>query len=115
MSENRLREAPGLPDLSPGQELALLARTIHREGYDDHLAQAHHRCVVLAWCCGQAWRARAAGGGVPLKPDQYEETAGYFHHIACPGLWEAMVRRELRADPTVLDETPTPDRAPSSP
>jgi L-fuculose-phosphate aldolase len=30
--------APPLPELSPRQELALLARILHREGYDDHLA-----------------------------------------------------------------------------
>ena len=30
--------APPLPELSPAQELALLARMLHREGYDDHLA-----------------------------------------------------------------------------
>jgi len=29
---------PALPDLSPAAELALLARMLHREGYDDHLA-----------------------------------------------------------------------------
>src|SRR4051812_13421787 len=32
------RIAPPLPDLSPAAELALLARMLHREGYDDHLA-----------------------------------------------------------------------------
>src|SRR5919106_5340408 len=30
--------APPLPALTPRQELALLARMLHREGYDDHLA-----------------------------------------------------------------------------
>jgi L-fuculose-phosphate aldolase len=30
--------APPLPRLSPAQELALLARILHREGYNDHLA-----------------------------------------------------------------------------
>src|SRR6266571_3045140 len=30
--------APALPPLTPRQELALLARMLHREGYDDHLA-----------------------------------------------------------------------------
>ena len=29
---------PLLPDLSPQQELALLCRMLHREGYDDHIA-----------------------------------------------------------------------------
>jgi L-fuculose-phosphate aldolase len=30
--------APALPELSPEQELALLARILYREGYNDHLA-----------------------------------------------------------------------------
>src|SRR5438270_873191 len=30
--------APALPELSPAAELALLARVLFREGYDDHLA-----------------------------------------------------------------------------
>ena len=30
--------APALPELSPRQEVALLARILYREGYDDHLA-----------------------------------------------------------------------------
>ena len=30
--------APALPELSPHQEVALLARILYREGYDDHLA-----------------------------------------------------------------------------
>jgi hypothetical protein len=30
--------APALPDLTPAQELALLARCLFSEGYDDHLA-----------------------------------------------------------------------------
>src|SRR3954467_8800170 len=30
--------APALPELTPAAELALLARMLFREGYDDHLA-----------------------------------------------------------------------------
>src|ERR1700730_16187530 len=30
--------APPLPEVSPAGEVALLARMLHREGYDDHLA-----------------------------------------------------------------------------
>src|ERR1700736_1776211 len=30
--------APPLPELTPAAEVALLARMLHREGYDDHLA-----------------------------------------------------------------------------
>src|SRR4051812_21709727 len=36
--ETQRRDAPPLPELSPQAEVALLARMLHREGYDDHLA-----------------------------------------------------------------------------
>jgi L-ribulose-5-phosphate 4-epimerase len=40
VSTETFRPAPGmlLPDLSPRQEVVLLARTLFREGFDDHLA-----------------------------------------------------------------------------
>jgi hypothetical protein len=33
----------------------------------------------------------------------FERFAAPFDQVSFPGLWEAMVRRELRADPSVLD------------
>ncbi|MEJ7585141.1 MAG: class II aldolase/adducin family protein [Acidimicrobiales bacterium] len=51
--------APPLPPLSPQAELALLARMLHREGYDDHLAghityrQADGTLLVSPW--GLTW------------------------------------------------------------
>jgi L-fuculose-phosphate aldolase len=65
--------------------------------------QAHHRAVTLEWRCRQAWHVEAVGSGRPLDPDVHQRMGGYFDTMAFPGLWEAMVRRELRADPTVLD------------
>jgi L-ribulose-5-phosphate 4-epimerase len=68
------------------------------------IAQAHHRAVVLEWRCRQAWHVEALpGGGTPVRPEVFERFAAPFDHVSFPGLWEAMVRRELRADPSVLD------------
>lgn len=71
------------------------------------VAQAHHRAVVLEWRSRMAWRVEAVGGGVEVDPGLVEEFGGLFDHVAFPGMFEAMCRRELRRDPTVLDDTPT--------
>jgi ribulose-5-phosphate 4-epimerase/fuculose-1-phosphate aldolase len=67
------------------------------------IAQAHHRCVTLEWRCRQAWHLEAMGGGSPMREDVATQLGGYFANLAFPGLWDAMVRRELRADASVLD------------
>lgn len=67
------------------------------------IAQAHHRAVVLEWRCRQAWHVEALGAGVPVRPDVFERFAAPFDHVSFPGLFEAMARRELRADPSILD------------
>jgi ribulose-5-phosphate 4-epimerase/fuculose-1-phosphate aldolase len=67
------------------------------------IAQAHHRSIVLEWRCRQAWHVEAIGGGVPMDPEVNRRFAAPFDHVSFPGLWEAMCRRELRLDPTVLD------------
>jgi ribulose-5-phosphate 4-epimerase/fuculose-1-phosphate aldolase len=67
------------------------------------IRQAHHRAVTLEWRCRQAWHVEALGGGRPLTPAVHERLGGYFDRMAFPGLWDAMARRELRADPSVLD------------
>jgi L-ribulose-5-phosphate 4-epimerase len=65
--------------------------------------QAHHRAVTLEWRCRQAWHVEAVGPGRPLDDDVHQRMGGYFDTMAFPGLWEAMARRELRTDPTVVD------------
>ncbi len=67
------------------------------------IAQAHHRAIVLEWRCRQAWHVEAVGGGVPVRPEVAERFSAPFDHVSFPGLFEAMARRELRADPTILD------------
>ena len=86
-----------LPDLSPHEELVLLARTLWREGYDDHLAghitykqpDGTFLCNpwYLLWC--------------ELRPEHVIridiDGNGFI------GFWEAMARLELAADPSLLD------------
>lgn len=67
------------------------------------VAQAHHRSVVLEWRCRQAWHVEAVGGGVPVGDEVFTRFAAPFDHVSFPGLFEAMARRELRADPSILD------------
>lgn len=66
------------------------------------IAQAHHRAVVLEWRCRQAWHVEAMGGGVPVRDEVFKRFAAPFDHVSFPGLFEAMARRELRADPSIL-------------
>jgi L-ribulose-5-phosphate 4-epimerase len=63
----------------------------------------HQRAVALEQRCQRAWHIRAAGGALvsPLPPSwldvvQRSNGEGFI------GFWEAMVRAELRADPTLL-------------
>jgi ribulose-5-phosphate 4-epimerase/fuculose-1-phosphate aldolase len=65
--------------------------------------QAHLRAVTLEWRCRQAWHVEALGNGVPMREEVSERFGSLLDRFGFPGLWEAMCRRELRADPTVLD------------
>lgn len=66
------------------------------------LRQAHLRAITLEWRSMRAYEVELAGGGVALTDEQ---VAGIARPDAngFPFLWEAMARRELRADPGILD------------
>jgi L-fuculose-phosphate aldolase len=66
--------------------------------------QAHQRAITLEWRARQAWHVEAVGGGVPLRPEVADAFGSLLDSFGFPGLFEAMVRRELRRDPTALDE-----------
>ena len=66
-------------------------------------AMAYLRASSFEWRCRQAWHVEAVGGGKPMRPEVVAEFGSYFTENPFPGLWEAMVRRELRTDPSVLD------------
>ena len=63
---------------------------------------AHQRAVALEQRCRHAWHVEAMGGGRELP----EPARSFFRASdgeGFIGFWEAMARRELRADPTLLD------------
>ena len=66
------------------------------------IAMAHHRSITLEWRCRQAWHVEALGNGVPMDPEVHARFSKAFDYISFPGLFEAMARRELRADPHLL-------------
>ncbi len=66
------------------------------------LRQAHLRVLTLEWRSQRAWYAEAIGGGVPL-PDHIVQQVGITDANGFPFQFEAMARRELRADPSILD------------
>jgi len=66
------------------------------------LRQAHLRVATLEWRSKRAYEIELAGGGVPMTEEQIEAVALPDTH-GFPFLWEAMARRELRRDPSVLD------------
>jgi ribulose-5-phosphate 4-epimerase/fuculose-1-phosphate aldolase len=66
------------------------------------LRQAHLRAITLEWRCKRAYEVELAGGGVPLA-DEIVEQVAITDPNGFPFLWEAMARRELRKDPTILD------------
>lgn len=65
------------------------------------LRQAHLRAATLEWRCRRAYEVRLAGGAEPLANEIVEQVS-LPDPNGFPFLWEAMARRELRRDPTVL-------------
>ncbi|MBA6413150.1 class II aldolase/adducin family protein [Parahaliea sp. F7430] len=66
------------------------------------LRQAHLRVITLEWRCKRAYEVELAGGGVPLD-DAVVEKIGITDANGFPFCWEAMARRELRADPSIIE------------
>jgi L-fuculose-phosphate aldolase len=66
--------------------------------------QAHLRMLTLEWRSQRAWLARLAGGGKPL-PEAMVRQVALPDTNGFPFLFEAMARRELRADPGILNGT----------
>ena len=67
------------------------------------IEQAYLRAMAFEWRCRQAWHVAAAGGGVPMNPTAARNYGDFFNTHQFTGLFEAMARRELRKDPTILD------------
>lgn len=70
------------------------------------IEEAHFRAVCLEWRAKQAWRVAAIGGGSPMPVAQRQLLANKFDRNlggTIPHLFPAMIRREIRADSSVLE------------
>lgn len=68
------------------------------------VARAFARCMSLEWRCRQAWRVEAAGGGSEMPSEASQALAAGIDRRGYPGLFEAMARKEIQDDPSVLRE-----------
>jgi len=65
----------------------------------------HQRAVALEQRCRHTWHIRAAGGALaPCLPQKYVDAMKRSDGNGFLGFWEAMVRQELNADPTLLSD-----------
>jgi ribulose-5-phosphate 4-epimerase/fuculose-1-phosphate aldolase len=63
----------------------------------------HQRAVALEQRCQRAWHVRAAGGSAEsVLPESFLDAMRSSDGEGFIGFWEAAVRAELRADPTLL-------------
>jgi L-fuculose-phosphate aldolase len=67
----------------------------------DNIRQAHLRCVTLEYRARLAWYVEANGDGVPMAAGAAEAFGTMVDRHLFPALWEAMVRKEFRLDPTL--------------
>ncbi|MEO6123734.1 MAG: class II aldolase/adducin family protein [Ilumatobacteraceae bacterium] len=107
---NDSNSAMGAIDAMGGADLALLAgHGVFVLG--STIRAVHQRAVALEQRCRNAWLVRAAGGQLdsPL-PAWFVERMRGSDGDGFIGFWEAMVRAELRADPTLLSD-PDPARS----
>lgn len=68
----------------------------------DDVEQAYLRAMSFEWRCRQAWHVAAAGGGRSMDPAAARNYGDFFNRHPFSGLFPAMVRRQLRRDPSVL-------------
>jgi ribulose-5-phosphate 4-epimerase/fuculose-1-phosphate aldolase len=61
----------------------------------------HQRAVALEQRCQHAWYVEAIGGGTPLA-EPVQERFRHSDGDGFIGFFEAMARRELRRDPSIL-------------
>jgi L-ribulose-5-phosphate 4-epimerase len=62
----------------------------------------HQRAVALEHRCRTAWLTEQLGDDHPALPDEVRQRFGRGNGETFIGFWEAMARRELRADPSLL-------------
>jgi ribulose-5-phosphate 4-epimerase/fuculose-1-phosphate aldolase len=62
------------------------------------IAEAHLRCVAFEQRCRESYQVEHLGGGIELAPDVLD----VLGKAKFDGFWEAMARRELRLDPSLM-------------
>jgi ribulose-5-phosphate 4-epimerase/fuculose-1-phosphate aldolase len=69
----------------------------------ENIRQAHLRAITLEHRCRLAWHVEVLGGGQPITNLESLRVAQMSDPMGFPFLWEAMARREIRFDKSVLD------------
>lgn len=69
-----------------------------------NVRQAYLRAMTLEMRCRLAWHVQTAGQGQVVDTKIAEKTGALIDGSGFPFLWEAMIRRQLRRDPQILDE-----------
>ena len=68
------------------------------------VSTAYMRAAVLEWRCRNAWHVEALGHGVPMRDDVAQALGALIDASrSFDGYFEAMARRVIRHDPSVLD------------
>lgn len=68
----------------------------------ENVRQAHLRAITLEHRCRLAWHVEVLGEGQPITNPETLRVAQMSDPLGFPFLWEAMARREIRLDPSVL-------------
>ena len=86
---------------------ALLTKPVDLPAHSpEFLVEAHMRALALESRCRMAWHVEAIGGGTPMASAM---AAGLNRAVDTPDmtalghLWEMLSRKELKADPTILN------------
>ena len=69
----------------------------------ENIRQAHLRAITLEHRCRLAWHVEVLGDGQPIINPESLRVAQMSDSMGFPFLWEAMARREIRLDRSVLD------------
>jgi ribulose-5-phosphate 4-epimerase/fuculose-1-phosphate aldolase len=68
---------------------------------------AYLKASYLELCCKHAWMVEAVGNGHAIPDSVAVAIGSRFKTTPMNGLWEAMARRELRRDLSVISNTPS--------
>ncbi len=108
VSESRAAQAAAA---AIGDHTAVLLRNHGAFVVGDDVRQVFSRAYALELRCRLAWHVEAVGPGRPMPEMAQRSIVDAVERVfagRAPGLWEWAVRRELRADPTLLEHSSAP-------